>query len=107
MNSVTEKEKKLTLALTKLKNLNFKNSSVKKNIENLDGQKNQLQIEKQELEEKYKKLLSDYNILNERLREIQNQEKNEIKKQEQFSQKIDELNQETDNLLNEFDKWQT
>ena len=34
-------------------------------------------------------------------------EKNDIKKQEQFSQKIDELNQETDNLLNEFDKWQT
>ena len=57
MNSVIEKEKKLTLALTKLKNLNFKNSSIKKNIENLDEQKNQLQIEKQELEEKYKRLL--------------------------------------------------
>ena len=70
MNSVIEKEKKLTLALTKLKNLNYKNSSVKKNIENLDEQKNQLQIEKQELEEKYKRLLSDYNSLNDRLREI-------------------------------------
>ena len=30
MNSVTEKEKKLTLALTKLKNLNYKNSNIKK-----------------------------------------------------------------------------
>ena len=48
MNSVTEKEKKLTLALTKLKNLNYKNSSIKKNIEDLDEQKNQLQIEKKE-----------------------------------------------------------
>ena len=56
MNSVNEKEKKLTLALTKLRNLNFKNSNIKKNIENLDEQKNQLQIEKQELEEKYKRL---------------------------------------------------
>ena len=30
MNSVNEKEKRLTLALTKLKNLNFKNSNIKK-----------------------------------------------------------------------------
>ena len=48
MNSVVEKEKKLNLALTKLKNLNFKNSD-KKNIEKLSIQKNQLEIEKQEL----------------------------------------------------------
>ena len=52
-------------------------------------------------------MLKDYNNLNDRLGEIKNHEKNEIKKQEQFSKKIDELNQETDNLLNEFDKWQT
>ena len=54
MNSVIEKEKKLNLALTKLKNLNLENPSIKKNIENLSEQKNQLEIEKQELEEKYK-----------------------------------------------------
>ena len=35
MNSVIEKEKKLNLALTKLKNLNLKNPDIKKNIENL------------------------------------------------------------------------
>ena len=42
MNSVIEKEKRLTLELTKLKNLNLKNLNIKKNIENLDEQKNQL-----------------------------------------------------------------
>ena len=55
MNSVIEKEKKLNLALAKLKNLNLKNPDVKKNIENLSSQKNQLEIEKQEIEEKYNK----------------------------------------------------
>jgi 5-formyltetrahydrofolate cyclo-ligase len=35
MNSVIEKEKKLNLALAKLKNLNLKNPDFKKNIENL------------------------------------------------------------------------
>ena len=50
MNSVIEKEKKLNLALTKLKNLNLKNPDVKKNIENLGKQKNQLGMTYAELE---------------------------------------------------------
>ena len=107
MNSVIEKEKKLNLALTKLKNLNLKNPDIKKNIVDLSSQKNQLEIEKQELEAKLKSLEDDYNILTQKLDEFQNQEKIEQKKQIEFSEKIDELNQETDTLLDEIDKWQT
>ena len=107
MNSVTEKEKKLNLALNKLKGLNLKNPNIKKNIENLSAQKNQLEIEKHELEQKYKSLVNDYNDLNKKLDEFQNQEKLEEKRQIEFSEKIDELNQETDTLLDEIDKWQT
>ena len=106
MNSLIEKEKKLNLALTKLKNLNLKNPDIKKDLENLNNQKNQLEIEKQELEEKYKTLVDDYNNLSKKLDEFQIQEKIEKKKQMEFSEKIDELNQETDTLLNEIDKWQ-
>ena len=106
MNSVIEKEKKLNLALTKLKNLNLKNPDIKKNIVDLSSQKNQLEIEKQELEAKLKSLEDDYNILTQKLDEFQNQEKIEQKKQIEFSEKIDELNQETDSLLDEIDKWQ-
>jgi chromosome segregation ATPase len=107
MNSVTEKEKKLNLALAKLKELNLKNPNIKKNIESLSIQKNQLEIEKEELEQKYKTLVDDYNDLNKKLDEFQNNEKIEKKKQIEFSEKIDELNQETDTLLDEIDKWQT
>ena len=102
-----KKEKKLSLALTKLKNLNLNNPDIKKNIENLSIQKNQLEIEKQDLEEKYKNLTDDYNSISKKLNEFQNQEKIEKKKQIEFSDKIDELNQETDTLLDEIDKWQT
>ncbi len=42
-----------------------------------------------------------------RLEEFNNKEKVEEKKQIEFSEKIDELNQETDTLLEEIDKWQT
>ena len=61
MNSVNEKEKKLSLALTKLKNLDLKNPDLQSSIENLNSKKNQLEIEKQELEDKYKVLKEDYN----------------------------------------------
>ena len=69
-------------------------------------QKNQLEIEKQELEEKYKSLLEDHNNLSKKLEEFHNHEKKEKKKQIEFSEKINELNQETDTLLEEIDKWQ-
>ena len=107
MKSVIEKEKKLNLALTKLKNINLQNPDIKKNIENLSNQKNQLEIEKLELEEKYKSLINDYNDLTKKLDKFQNQERIDQKKQIEFSEKIDELNQETDTLLDEIDKWQT
>ena len=73
----------------------------------MSTQKNQLEIEKQELEEKYKILLNDYENITKKLEEFQIQEKKEQKKQMEFSEKIDELNQETDILLDEIDKWQT
>ena len=107
MNSILEKEKKLNLALTKLKNLKLENPDVKKNIEILDYQKNQLEIEKSEIEKKYQTLFDEHNNLTRKLKEFQNKEKIEEKKRLEFSEKIDELNQETNTLMNEIDKWQT
>ena len=52
MNSINEKEKKLILALEELKNLDLTNPVLENNIENLNLQKNQLEIEKNELEKK-------------------------------------------------------
>ena len=107
MNSILEKEKKLNLALTKLKNLNLENPDIKKNIEILGEQKNQLEIEKNEIENKYKTLVDEHDNLTRKLRDLQNKEKIEEKKRLEFSEKIDELNQETNTLMDEIDKWQT
>ena len=107
MNSILEKEKKLNSALTKLNELNLDNPDVKKNIETLTNQKNQLKIEKQEIEKKYKTLLDEHDNLALKLREFENKEKMEEKKRLEFSEKIDELNQETNTLMDEIDKWQT
>ena len=107
MNSINEKEKKLNIALEELKNLDLTNPDLQNNIENLNFQKNQLEIEKTEIENKYNALISEHRILTKKLEEIQNKEKIETRKQIEFSEKIDELNQETDTLLEEIDKWQT
>ena len=71
-----------------------------------EGRLTQLEIEKSQLENKYKSLLEEHTNLSKKLEEIQNKEKLEQKKQIEFSEKIDELNQETDTLLEEIDKWQ-
>ena len=89
MNSLIEKEKKLNLALTKLKNLNLKNPEIKKDVKILNTQKNQLEIEKHELEEKYKSLRDDYDNLSDKLDKLQAKEKIEQRKQIEFSEKID------------------
>jgi chromosome segregation ATPase len=106
MKTDSEKEKKLNFALNKLKNLNLENPTLKTNIEILNAQKNQLEIEKKEIEEKYQNLISDHKALNKRLEDINQQKISERKKETEFSEKIDELNQETDTLLEEIDKWQ-
>ena len=53
MNSIHEKEKKLDEALEKLNLINPQNLNLKETISNLGQQKNQLEIEKKELEIKY------------------------------------------------------
>ena len=61
--SLNKKEKKLNIALEELKNLDFTNPDLQNNIENLNSQKNQLEIEKNQLETKYKKLIEEHEIL--------------------------------------------
>ena len=53
MKYFSEKEKKLEIALDKLKKLNFLDEEGQKNLEFLSNQKNQLEIEKKELQNKH------------------------------------------------------
>ena len=70
MKSINEKEKKLTEALSRLNLLNPENSTLRENIRIISVQKNQLEIEKKVIEEKYFKLKDEYNIINTKLAEI-------------------------------------
>ena len=80
MNSITEKEKKLNQTLEKLKNLDLAKKDNSPELENLKL--------KQEFEE------------------FKSKNEDEKRREQKFSEKIDELNQETDSLLDEIEKWQ-
>ncbi len=107
MKSVNEKEKKLKLALSKLSGVSLISPELQNNIKDLSTKKNQLEIEKQQLQQKYNHLREDYKELTKKLDDLKNKEKMEQKRQIEFSEKIDELNQETNTLLEEIDKWET
>ena len=59
MKNIDEKEKKLSKLFETLRNLKIKNNEDSQQIEILQNHKNQLQIEKKELEEKFESLSSE------------------------------------------------
>ena len=88
MNSIIEKEKKLNQTLEKLKNLDL----VKK--------------DKSPLLENYNFLEKENLKLKQEFEEFKSKDEDEKRREQKFSEKIDELNQETDSLLDEIEKWQ-
>tara|TARA_B100000686_G_C16621685_1_gene879584 strand:+ start:207 stop:530 length:324 start_codon:yes stop_codon:yes gene_type:complete len=107
MKNYEEKEKNLENALKRLNNVGEQFGSLFHDVSELKIQKNQLISEKQEIETKYEKLLADHKALKEHLDKINNDVNLKFHSQNKFSKKIDELNQETESLIDEIDKWQT
>ena len=106
MKTIDEKEKKLEEVLNELKNLEIFNPNQLEELEILKKQKNQLEIEKAELQKQYNSLVEVNENLKKKLLDLEERETKDKMKEEQFSEKIDELNQETDSLMDEIDKWQ-
>ena len=108
MKSFQEKEKKLYELLNKLNNFDVSRIQIKDQleIENLKDHKNQLEIEKKSLEAKYRTLFEELEVAQKKIDELENSKKKDRQKQNTFNQKIDELNQETEYLIDEIDKWQ-
>ena len=106
MKTIDEKEKKFDQILNELKNLEIAKPQQLEKLEILEKQKNQLEIEKTELQKKYNSLEEINENLKKKLLDLEERESKDKIREEQFSEKIDELNQETDNLMSEIEKWQ-
>jgi len=76
-------------------------------INSLNLEKNQLLREKEESEKNFKKLSKQYEELKSELEKINKDVDYKFGNKNNFNQKIDELNQETETLIDEIEKWQT
>ena len=106
MKNIDEKEKKLTETLQKLREININGNKEIDETIILKDQKNQLEIEKNQITKSIQHLEQENLKLKSQLKELKKDYEISKRKEHKFTEKIDELNQETDSLLEEIDKWQ-
>ena len=106
MKNIDEKEKKLEDTLQKLRDINVQDNNELNEVSIIRDQKNQLEIEKDKITKSLDSLEGENLKLKSQLKELKINYEILKKKENHFTEKIDELNQETDSLLEEIDKWQ-
>ena len=106
MKNYEEKEKKLEHILKKLSTMSNRVVKMNKDIDSLNLEKNQLLREKEESEKNFKNLSKQHQGLKFELEKIDKEVGHKFGNQDNFNKKIDELNQETETLIDEIDKWQ-
>ena len=107
MKNYEEKEKKLDNVLKRLNSMSNRVTKKNNDINSLNLEKNQLLREKEESERNFKNLLQQHKELKLKLEKINKDVGYKFDNQNNFNQKIDELNQETETLIDEIEKWQT
>ena len=106
MKNYKEKEKKLEHVLKKLGTMSNRVIKMNDDMDSLNLEKNQLLREKEESEKNFKNLLKQHQELKSELEKIDKDVSHKFSNRDNFNQKIDELNQETETLIDEIDKWQ-
>ena len=62
--------------------------------------------QKKEIEKKNEELMREHKYLKEKIKKLQLEINQKSELEDRFNQDIEELSQETENLVNEIDKWQ-
>ena len=107
MENYEEKEKKLDNILNKLNSMTDRVIKMNNDINLHNFDKNQLLGEKEESERNFQLLSKQHQELKSELEKINKDVRYRFGNRNNFNQKIDELNQETETLLEEIEKWQT
>ena len=107
MKNYEEKEKKLEHVLKKLSTMSNTVIKINNDMDTLKSEKNQLLREKEESDKNFKDLLKQHQGLKSELEKIDKEVTYKFGNRDNFDQKIDELNQETETLIDEIEKWQT
>ena len=107
MKNYKEKEKRLDNILKKLNTMSNRVIKMSNDINSLNLEKNQLLREKDESDKSYQNLSEQHRELKYELERINKDVTSKFGAKNNINKKIDELNQETETLIDEIEKWQT
>ena len=107
MSIFEKKEKNLNQLIDKLNALTSTYSHSTYKTEKIKTEKNELLRQKSEIEKKNHELLREHKYLKQKIYDLQKQAIKQSNMEDRFNQDIEELSQETENLVNEIEKWQT
>ena len=106
MSNLENKEKNLDSLIKKLSNLSISYSHDGLKTEELKKERDYFLDEKNKIEIKHEELLREQKYLKTKLANLEVELGKKSELQEKFSKEIDELSQETEELVEEIDKWQ-
>ena len=106
MSLFQKKEKNLNLLINKLNYLSLTYSQPMYEVEKIKSEKNEILRQKIEIENKNQELMREHKFLKEKIKSLQSEVRKKSVIEENFNQEIEELSQETENLVSEIDKWQ-
>ena len=106
MSNLENKEKNLNSLIQKLSNLSNSYSHDELKTEELKKERDYFLNEKNKMEKRHEELLREQKYLKNKLANLEEELNKKSGLQKKFSKEIDELSQETEELVEEIDKWQ-
>ena len=106
MKNFEKKESNLNHLIDKLGKLNTSYSQFNFNSKSIVKEKDIIKSEKEELEKKNREILREHKYLLEKVNKLEKELKTKRELEKKFDKDIDELNQETQSLVEEIEKWQ-
>ena len=106
MKNFEKKETNLNQLIEKLGKLNTSYTQRNFNSKSLKKEKDLIRSEKEELEKKNQEILREHKYLSEKVKKLEYELKSKKDLEKKFNQDINDLNQETQSLVEEIEKWQ-
>ena len=107
MSNFEKKEQNLNQLIDKLNSLSLSYSQPNYELEKIRTEKNEILRQKADIEKKNQELMREHKYLKTKILRLQEEVNKRSVIEDKFNQDIEELSQETENLVNEIEKWQT
>ena len=106
MSLIEKKEKNLIGLIDKLNSLSLTYSQPNYEIEKIKTEREEILRKKLQIEKKNLDLMREHKYLKDKIKTLQLEVKDKLEIEENFNKEIDELTQETENLVSDIEKWQ-